>query len=80
MDLTVEDIKKIVEPIAKKHGVERVWLFGSRARGDSKVDSDIDLHIEKGKILDYYEFTDFYLELQEALKTELDMVTTESIW
>ena len=30
------------EPIAKKHNLEKVWLFGSRAREDAKPDSDYD--------------------------------------
>ena len=36
----IERIKSIVAPIAQKHGVEKVWLFGSRARGDAQPDSD----------------------------------------
>jgi predicted nucleotidyltransferase len=77
---TVEDIRRIVAPIAERHGVGKVWLFGSYARGDATTESDIDLHIEKGKITGYLEFTALYLDLQEALNSELDMVTTESIW
>ena len=35
---------KIIE-LAKKHGVKKVFLFGSRARGDNWERSDIDLAI-----------------------------------
>lgn len=38
---------KIIE-LAKKHGVEKVILFGSRARGDNWERSDIDLAISGG--------------------------------
>lgn len=34
-----------IEDIAKKYGVEKVILFGSRARGDFHKTSDIDLAI-----------------------------------
>jgi predicted nucleotidyltransferase len=34
MIYSIEDIKRIVEPIAERHGVKRVWLFGSFARGE----------------------------------------------
>lgn len=34
--------------LAKKHDVEKVILFGSRARGDYKRTSDIDLAISGG--------------------------------
>jgi len=38
---------KIIE-LAKKHGVKKVFLFGSRARGDNWERSDIDLAISGG--------------------------------
>lgn len=31
---TVDDIKKIVSPIAEAHGLEKVCLFGSYARNE----------------------------------------------
>ena len=31
----LERINLIVTPIAQMHGVEKVWLFGKRARGDA---------------------------------------------
>ena len=46
----IERIKSIVAPIAQKHGVEKVWLFGSRASGDAKPDSDYDFLISMGTI------------------------------
>ena len=37
--------------LAKKYGVEKVILFGSRARGNYKRASDIDLAVSGGDIL-----------------------------
>ena len=34
------------EPSLRAQGVRRVALFGSRARGDNRADSDIDLMVE----------------------------------
>ena len=34
-----------IQDLARKHTIHRVVLFGSRARGDSHVTSDIDLAI-----------------------------------
>ncbi|MDR1314217.1 MAG: nucleotidyltransferase domain-containing protein [Deltaproteobacteria bacterium] len=80
MRYTVDDIKRIVVPIARQHGVERVWLFGSYARGEARPESDIDLLIEKGKIVGYFQLSGFYLELAEALGLELDLVIREDLW
>jgi predicted nucleotidyltransferase len=40
------DRAKIVEWAKKHRLIEKVYLFGSRARGDHKPDSDIDLAIQ----------------------------------
>jgi uncharacterized protein len=37
------DLDEIVDVIARRFAPERIILFGSRARGDAKTDSDIDL-------------------------------------
>ncbi len=47
---SIENIQYAIVPIAKEFGVERIALFGSRARGDENPDSDIDLVIDKGKV------------------------------
>ena len=40
---SIDEIRKIVTPIAKQHGVDKVFLFGSYARGDATPASDVDL-------------------------------------
>ena len=44
--LTIEDIKKVVAEIAPKYQITKATLFGSRARGDNREDSDVDLIVE----------------------------------
>jgi len=46
MKYSIEDIAKIVTPIAKRHNLNAVYLFGSYARGEAANDSDIDLLID----------------------------------
>ena len=47
---TIDEIRGIVSEIAKQYGVEQVSIFGSYARGEARLDSDIDLRIDKGRI------------------------------
>ena len=49
---TVDEIRKIVVPIAVKHGVAALYLFGSYARGEAAADSDIDFLMDGGEISD----------------------------
>ena len=39
---TLSEIKAIVSRLARQYGAERIYLFGSYARGDMTNGSDID--------------------------------------
>ena len=45
MNLNKDIIKEIVDMSKKYDGIKKVVLFGSRARGDNELKSDIDLGI-----------------------------------
>ena len=40
-----ENLADLLSQLAQKHGAQRLVLFGSRARGDHKERSDIDLAV-----------------------------------
>ena len=44
-EYTFEELCRIVGAIAAAYGMRRVYLFGSRARGDNKADSDYDFFV-----------------------------------
>ena len=44
--LTIQEIKKVVAEIAPKYNLKKVTLFGSRANGNFREDSDIDLIVD----------------------------------
>ena len=75
--LSIAQIRDIITPIAIKHGVKSVSLFGSRARKAEKPDSDIDLIIEKGKLVTLYDLSGFRLAAEDAFQLPVDLVTTE---
>jgi len=76
---TITELKDIVSPIAMRYGVERVFLFGSYARGEVDSDSDIDLRIDSGAIRDYFELSGFHQELETNLTGKVDVLTTGSL-
>ena len=39
---TIETIVSLVKPIAQKYHVDQIYLFGSYARGEAGIDSDLD--------------------------------------
>ena len=48
-----ERVLQDIVKAAKKYGIEKVILFGSRARGDNRERSDIDLAVSGGNITDF---------------------------
>ncbi|WP_343208659.1 nucleotidyltransferase domain-containing protein [Anaerolentibacter hominis] len=55
-----------IRKLAVKHNVNKVILFGSRARGDFRRTSDIDLAVEGG------DFDRFALDIEEETSTLLE--------
>lgn len=76
---TIEEIKAIVTPIAQKYGVERIYLFGSYARGEAGENSDIDLRVDKGSLRGMFALCGLYTEIQDALESKVDVLTTGSL-
>jgi predicted nucleotidyltransferase len=79
MSYTIEEIKDIAGKIAERHGAERMFLFGSNARGDAGPESDLDFRIDKGHIRGLVALGGLYADLEDAFGTHIDLLTTESL-
>ena len=78
MKHTIPEIKEIVSELTKKYGAQRVYLFGSYARGDMDSSSDIDLRIDKGEIRGL-KLAGLLVELEDALQMSVDLIPTGSL-
>ena len=70
--LTLEELRDIVGPIAERYGILRMFLFGSRARGDFDEDSDYDFIVLCPEGMGLIGLTNFRNELMEALNSPVD--------
>ena len=64
MIFTIEEITKRTIPIAIKHGVNRLCLFGSYARNEASDDSDLDFIMDDGE------------DLEDEFKCHVDLVSS----
>lgn len=60
-----ERVERDITVFAKKHSIERVVLFGSRARGSNTERSDVDIAVYGGK------FDSFYWDIKENVHSLL---------
>jgi predicted nucleotidyltransferase len=74
---TLEELRARREEIlgiARIRGAHNVRVFGSVARGDAGVDSDVDLLVEMEPGRSVLDVSELILDLQEALGRRIDVV------
>ena len=76
---SLDEIKAIAAPIAKRYGVAAMYLFGSYARGEATSRSDLDFRIECGKIRSLFELSALYNDLSESFSKDLDLLTSQNM-
>jgi hypothetical protein len=75
MILTLDEIREKVRPICEAYKVKRLFLFGSYARGEATKESDVDFHIMLDEETTLLELGGLYVDLEDALQKEVDIVT-----
>ena len=81
MRYTVAEIKEIVAALAAQYGADRIYLFGSYARGTATESSDIDLLIDTSgtNIKSLLSLSAVYCDLEDALHKNIDLITVSSL-
>ena len=77
--LTIKQIKDIIKPILNKYEIFDIGLFGSYARGEANINSDVDIYCEKGNISNLIEQGYLIEELEKSLNKKVDVVFNSSI-
>ncbi len=74
--LTIEEIKKTVAQIAPEYNLKRVTLFGSRANGTAKENSDVDLIVEfdENKVVTLFTLAGLMIDLEEIFGVDVDVI------
>lgn len=80
-DFNIDIIKKLVAPVAKKHKLRSVYVFGSYARNEATEESDIDLLIDREGSLIHgiFGMNALLREFEETLGKDVDIITLQSL-
>ena len=65
--------------IWKKHGIQKVYLFGSYARKEQTLASDIDFLIEHSPNFSLLDLIKLQLELEKKLQIKVDIISNDSV-
>lgn len=76
---TVAQIRPVVLRIAGRYGVHNVRIFGSFARGEQRIRSDVDLLVDLPNEMSLWDLSGLKIDLEEALKRKVDVVPSDSI-
>ena len=72
--MNLETMKKYICEIASDYPIKRVVLFGSRAEGDYREDSDVDLIMEFTEPVTLLTIAGIKLRLEQLLQLSVDIV------
>lgn len=72
--MTIEEIRSILINIAKDYSITKATLFGSRASGQNRPDSDIDLILEFSRPVTLMMLSGLKCHLEELTGLAVDVI------
>ncbi len=70
---------KSIKPIIKKYGITSFGIFGSRARGQARPSSDLDVLVKFYSTPSLFTLARIERELSRALRLKVDLSTEQSL-
>ncbi|MFC1739610.1 nucleotidyltransferase family protein [Planctomycetota bacterium] len=79
MNTSIDQIKESIIPILQRYGVTKAALFGSTVRNQLQADSDVDILVQIDSDISLLDFVGLKIELEQALKRNVDVVEYDTI-
>jgi predicted nucleotidyltransferase len=80
---TFEEIKEILRNkkpfLTEKYGVKEIGIFGSYVKGEQKDESDLDILVEFGRPVGFFEFLDLEEYLGNLIGIKVEIVTRKAL-
>jgi len=75
----VREKREEIYAIARKHKAEKLWVFGSCARGEERPDSDIDFLVNFKNGVTLFDMGGLNAGLRDLLGHEVDIVNDSAL-
>ena len=72
--MSIDTIRLRVLPVTRDYPISRITLFGSRAEGTNREDSDVDLIVEFSCGISLLTLSSLRCRLEELLGLEVDVI------
>lgn len=79
MDRLIEEHREKIKQLAILRGARRVRIFGSRARGDARPESDVDILVDLECGRSALALGGLLMDLQELLGKKVEVVTPAAL-
>ena len=80
LDATLGELRARLPELRAGYRVERIWIFGSRARGNGHLNSDLDLMVQvpAGR-LSLWDYIGLEQEIEDRLGLDVDLVERRAL-
>jgi predicted nucleotidyltransferase len=78
--MTIEEIKDRITPVLNRYNVKKAGIFGSYVRGESTIDSDVDILVDLPGEASLLDLVGLKMDLEASLKREVDVLTYDSLY
>lgn len=79
VDELLNNKKDVIKKIAKEHGVSKIYVFGSCAKGTADEKSDVDFLVDITESVSSWFPAGLILDLENLLKVKVDVATTRGL-
>ena len=79
IDNLLRDKKDNIKKIAQEHGVSKIYIFGSFARGESDEKSDLDFLVDISDSTSSWFPAGLIIDLENLLKIKVDVATVKGL-
>ena len=76
---TIDEIIDKINPILASYDIQKVYVFGSYARGEATYKSDIDFYVEKYKYHKRLNIANLFVDLEDCFLKHVDIITDKDI-
>jgi hypothetical protein len=79
IDQVLQSRREEIVGIAQRHGATNVRVFGSRARGEARLNSDFDILVTVGEHTSLLDLIAIKQDLEDLLSATVHVVTEDAI-